>query len=338
VSTQHQLPPPAHMMQLITGCWVSCCIYVAAKLGLADHIAAGATTTAELAEKTGTDPSSLYRTLRALCSVGVFLETDSGTFELTPLGKTLQSGVPGSMKAMALAQLGDHYSAWGELLHSVRTGEIAFDHLHGMSVWKYYESHPEDGVNFTKAMSGLTQAVAANVIPAYDFSGQKTVADIGGGNGALLCAVLKSNPTLTGVVFDGEYVQQQAIAYFKDAGMNGQIKFQQGNFFDETPPRADVYVMKMILHDWNDEDSKKILENIRASMHEESKILVIESVLPEGNTPHPGKFMDINMLAMTGGRERTEREWKELVQRSGLRVSRIIPTQSPMFSIIEVQK
>jgi hypothetical protein len=335
---QQQPPPPVQMMQMITGFWTSCCIYSAAKLNIADHLKEKAQTAEQLAEATHSDAPSLYRILRALSSVGVFSENESHQFELTPLGATLQSDVPGSMKAMAIAQLGDHYNAWGNLIYSIKTGNIAFDNVEGMSVWKYYETHPDEGLNFMKAMSGMTGAAIANVLPCYDFSGFKTIVDVGGGNGALLMGVLNAAPQAKGIVFDEEYVVDETKKELKEKGFDKRCSTEAGSFLEFIPEGADGYLMKMILHDWNDEQCLQILNNCSRAMKPGSRLLVIEAVIPEGNAPHPGKFMDINMLAMTGGRERTEKEFKELFGKAGLKLSKIIQTHSPMFSIIEVTK
>ena len=206
MNDQHQLPPPAQMMQMITGFWTSCCIYNAAKLDIADLLADGAKPVGQLAEITHSDASSLYRVLRALASVGVFAENEKGEFSNTTLSDTLKDNIPGSMKAMAKAQLGDHYNAWGHLMYSIKTGGISFDKAEGMSVWEYYESHPDEGVNFMKAMTGLSDASVMNVLPAYDFSGFKTITDVGGGNGALLTGILATAKNSTGIVFDQDYV------------------------------------------------------------------------------------------------------------------------------------
>lgn len=331
-------PPPVQMMQMITGFWTSCCIYSAAKLNIADHLKDGPQTADQLAETTHSDAGALYRVLRALSSVGVFRENAQGEFELTPLGSTLQSDTPGSMKAMAIAQLGDHFNAWGNLMYSIKTGQISFDNIEGMSVWKYYELHPEEGVNFIKAMSGLTGAVIQHVLPAYDFSTFKTIVDIGGGNGALLTAVLDKAPQASGIVFDEEYVVEETKKLLKQKGYDNRCGTAAGSFFDFIPANADAYLMKLVLHDWNDEQCVQILTHCSNAMKPSSKLLVLDAVIPEGNEPHPGKFMDINMLAMTGGRERTEKEFAQLFAQAGLTLSRIIPTHSPMFSIIEVIK
>jgi len=331
-------PPPAQMLQMITGFWTSCCIYSAAKLDIADQLAKRPQTAAELAESTHCHAPSLNRVMRALVSSGIFSKNEQGEFENNALSETLRSNVPGSMKAMAIAQLGDHYDAWGNLIYSIKTGKTAFDKVEGMPVWKYYETHPEEGQNFMQAMTGLTGAVIKNVIPEYDFSDMDTIVDVGGGNGALLMAVLKSAPHAKGIVFDEEYVVEKTTEELAKKGFDGRCSTAAGSFFDFIPKDADGYLMKMVLHDWNDEQSLQILNNCRQAMKPGSKLLVIESVIPEEDTPHPGKYMDINMLAMTGGMERTEDEFASLFQKAGLKLSRVIHTHSPLFSIIEATK
>ena len=276
--------------------------------------------------------------MRALASVGIFSENDKGEFSNTPLSETLRNDVPGSMKAMAIAQLGDHFPAWGNLMYSIKTGNIAFDKVEGMSVWEYYATHPEEGLNFVKAMAGSTGAAIANVIPAYDFSQFNTIVDVGGGNGALLMAILNAAKNAKGIVFDEDYVVAETEKELSAKGFNERCSTEAGSFFDFVPKDADAYVMKFVLHDWDDEKSIQILKNCYTAMKPGSKILVIESVIPEGNTPHPGKFMDINMLAMTGGKERTEKEFGALFSKAGLKLSKVYHTNAPNFSIVEVVK
>ena len=331
-------PPPAQMMQLITGFWTSCCIYSAAKLDIADQLAHRPQSVEQLAESTHSHAPSLNRVMRALASAGIFSRNEEGHFCNNGLSETLRSDVPGSMKAMAIAQLGDHYNAWGNLVYSIKTGKTAFDQVEGMPVWKYYEMHPEEGANFMKAMTGLTGAAIQNVIPAYDFSAMHTIVDIGGGNGALLMAVLKTSPQARGIVFDEEYVVEKTKEELAKRGFDGRCTTAAGSFFDSVPKDADGYLMKMVLHDWNDDQSLQILNNCREAMKPGSKLLVIESVIPEEDSPHPGKYMDINMLAMTGGMERTEKEFAALLQKAGLKLTRVIHTHSPLFSIIEATK
>ncbi|HVW13159.1 MAG TPA: methyltransferase [Mucilaginibacter sp.] len=338
MNDQHQLPPPVQMMQMITGFWTSCCIYNAAKLNIADLLADGPKSVGRLAEITHSDTPSLYRVLRALASTGIFAENENCEFTNTMLSETLRDDTPGSMKAMALAQLGDHYNAWGNLMYSIKTGGISFDNVEGMPIWEYYESHPEEGVNFMKAMTGLSNASVMNVLPAYDFSAFKTIVDIGGGNGALLTGILGAVKDATGIVYDQEYVIAETKKVLAAKGYAVRCSAESGDFFKSVPAGADAYLMKMILHDWNDEQCTTILKNCNRAMNPGSKLLIIETVIPEGNVPHPGKFLDINMMAMTGGKERTEKEFAGLLSGAGLRLSGVTHTHSPMFSIVEAVK
>ena len=334
----HTPPPPAQMLQMISGFWVSNCIYNAAKLNIADLLADGPMSIEHLAKKTHSNGPALYRLLRALAGSGIFAENENGEFANTPLSETLREGVKGSMKAFVKAQLGDHFKAWGNLHHSLKTGGIAFDDAIGTSVWKYYESHPAEGLNFMQAMSDLSGEAIAAVIPAYDFSQFKHIVDIGGGNGAMLIAVLKAAPHARGVVFDEEYVVKKTQVILIENDLAGRANVEAGNFFNHVPADADAYLMKQILHDWNDLQAITILTNISKVLKKGSKLLIIEALIPEGNEPHPGKYLDINMMAMTGGKERTEKEFNELLSYSGLKLSRVIHTHSPLFAILEVIK
>ena len=338
MNDEKQLPPPAQMMHKITGFWTSCCIYAAVKLNIADMLATKPQTAEQLAETTNTHAPSLYRVLRALAGEGIFNENENGEFSNTSLGETLLDNVPGSMKAMALTQLGDHFGAWGNLEYSVKTGGIAFDNVEGMSVWKYYEENPEDGMNFMKAMTGLTAGAIKNIVPAYDFTQFKTIVDVGGGNGALLIAVLNAAPEAKGIVYDQEYVVNETNKIIESNGLSEQCSVEAGSFFDSVPPNADAYLMKSVLHDWEDEKCIDILKNCNEAMTLESKLLILESVIPGANIPHPGKFIDINMLVMTGGKERTEKEFATLLQQAGLKLTQVIRTNSPMISIVEAVK
>jgi hypothetical protein len=338
MSDQHQLPPPVQMLNMLTGFWISCCIYNAAKLNIADLLAQGPKSVDELAKSTGTQAPALYRLLRALAGTGVFVQNEQGEFANTPLSETLKEDVPGSMKAMAQAQLGDHFKAWGNLIYSLKAGGIAFDHAEGMTIWEYYSAHPDEGLNFMKAMTGLTGAIIAEVIPAYDFSQFKTIVDVGGGNGAFMMAVLNAAPHARGVVFDQDYVVKETQKELIMKDFAARCNVEAGSFFDHVPAGYDAYMMKLVLHDWNDIQCMTILTNCSNAMRKDSKLLIVEALIPEGNTPHPGKFMDINMMAMTGGKERTEKEFAELFAYAGLKLSKVIHTHSPMFSILEVIK
>jgi SAM-dependent methyltransferase len=323
---------------MISGFWISRAIYIAAKLGLADHLRDGPKTAQELAAVTGTHGPSLYRVLRALASVGVFVEEEEGGFTLTPLSETLRTDVPGSLRAFATVELGEeHYPAWGELLHSVTTGEIAFDRAFGMPVWKFFDQHPENAQTFNDAMTGLTLAVNDAVLSSYDFSSISKIVDVGCGHGSLIVSILKTNPDMKGVLFDAPSVVKGAQSRIEAEGMADRCDVVAGDFFDSAPGGGDAYILKWIIHDWDDERSIRILQNCHRAMKEKGTLLLVEAVIPRGSEPHFSKFMDLNMLVMTGGRERTENDYRMLLEASGFKLTRIIQTGSPM-SVIEGER
>jgi ubiquinone/menaquinone biosynthesis C-methylase UbiE len=337
---QSEPAPPPHivMLQMITGFWVSRTIHVAAKLGLADLVKDGPKTASELAEMTGTHAPSLYRALRGLASVGIFVEDNQKRFANTPLSETLRSDVPGSLRAMAMVELGqEHFPAWGNLMHSVKTGEIAFDNLFKQNVWEYYAQNPEDASNFNDAMKGLTEMVNAAVLAAYDFSGVNKLIDIAGGTGRLISAILNAHPQMRGALFDLPHVIAEAGPLLAAAGVSDRCETTAGDFFKSVTEGGDAYIMKWIIHDWDDEKSTIILKNIHRAMNPDGKLLIVEMVVPAGNQPDLSKFMDLNMLVMTGGRERTEAEFSELLAGAGFKLTRVIPTASP-FSVIEAAR
>jgi ubiquinone/menaquinone biosynthesis C-methylase UbiE len=329
------MPPNFVMLQMITAFWVSRAIYVAAKLGLADLIKDQPKTAEELAAATGTHAPSLYRVMRALASVGVFAEDKEGRFANTPLSETLRSDVPGSLRAFAMVELGqEHFPAWGNLMHSVKTSEIAFDNLFKQSTWEYYAQNPEDAHNFNVAMKGLTEMLNAAVLQAYDFSGINKLIDIGGGTGSLVAAILNAYPQMRGVVFDLPHAVAEAGPMLDAAGVHDRCELVSGDFFESVTEGGDAYILKLIIHDWDDEKSVAILRNIHRAMNEQGRLLLVETVVPEGNQPHLSKFLDLNMLVMTGGRERTEAEFSSLFAAAGFKLARVIPTESPV-SVIE---
>lgn len=323
------------MIEMVSGFWVSRVIYIAAKLGLADELKDGAKGAAELAESTNTHAPSLYRVLRALAGAGLLVEDEEQRFSLTPLGSTLRSDAPVSLRALATSELGEvHYPSWGALLHTVQTGEKAFDHVFGMNVWDYLAKHPENAKIFNQSMTDLTRLVEAAITEGYDFSSFKKIVDLGGGHGSLLASILKKNTGVKGVLFDAPQVIEGAKKRMEDEGLTARCEVKGGNFFESAPAGADAYVMKHILHDWADRESLVILKHIRNVIPENGKLIVFEQVVPEGNEPHLSKFADLIMMVMTGGRERTETEWRTLFAAGGFKLTRIIPTLSPV-SIIE---
>ncbi len=324
--------PQDVMLQMIFGFWVSRITYAAAKLGIADILSDGAKSFDEIATSVGAHAPSIYRLLRALASVGLLNEDDEKRFALTPLGETLKSG---AMRSFAIAELGeDHFVAWGNLLHSVKTGEKAFDNIFGMPVWQYYAEHPENGAIFNEAMTDLTLAVEAAVMEAYDFSPFEKIVDVGGGHGSFLASILKANTRAQGVLFDAPQVADGARARFDAEGLTPRCEVVGGDFFKAVPEGGDLYAMKMILHDWDDEQCVAILRNCHRAMKENGKIAVVEMVVTPHDEPSPSKLIDINMLVMTGGRERTREEFASLFEAAGFKLSRVIQTSSPV-SIVE---
>jgi hypothetical protein len=329
-----EMPPQMVLFQMMGGYWVSQAIYVAARLDLAGLLKDGAKGSEELAAATATHAPTLYRLLRALGSLGLFQEDEGGRFSLTPLGASLQDGA-NSVRAMVL-HLGEDASwrAWGELLQSVKTGETAFTLAHGMEVFPFYAQHPESNEVFNEAMTNYSEAVSAAVTGAYDFSGASTIIDIGGGHGSLISSILKANPNSRGILFDLPPAVAEASRRIEAEGLKERCTLAGGDFFDSVPQGGDAYILKAIIHDWDDERSLTILKNIRRAMNQDGRLLLIETVIPQGNEPSPAKLGDLHMLVMTGGRERTEAEYATLFEASGFRLTRIIPTGS-MVSIIE---
>ena len=330
-TTSVDIPPPVAMLQMIAGFWVSRAIYIAAKLGIADLLKDGAKNSEALAQATGLHAPSLYRVLRALASVGVFAEDEQGRFALTPLAATLRTDVPGSLRAFAIAELGeDHYPAWGEVLHSVKTGEIAFDHLFGMDVWQYRAQHPEDGKIFDEAMASFSSVVNATVVASYDFSSIGKIVDVGGGDGSLIASILQANPGMKGVLFDLPHVIVGARRRIEAEGLAERCDVVAGDAFASVPSGGDAYLLKWIIHDWDDARSVTLLKSCHRAMAKNGKLLVVEAIIPSDDTPSFHKFMDLNMLVMTGGCERTEAEYQTLLEAAGFRLVGIIPTQSEM--------
>jgi ubiquinone/menaquinone biosynthesis C-methylase UbiE len=326
------------MLQMITNFWVTRTIYAAAKLGLADLVKDGAKSAEELAAATGAHAPSLYRLLRALASVGIFVEDDQKRFAQTPLSETLRSDTPGSLRAMAMVELGqEHFPAWGNLMHSVMTGEIAFDNLFKQNAWEYYAQNPEDASNFNTSMKGLTEMVNAAVLASYDFSGFGKVVDVAGGTGRLISSILCVNSEARGELFDLPHVIAEAGPLLSAAGVKDRCETTTGDFFKSVPEGGDAYVMKWIIHDWDDEKSIVILKNIHRAMNKDGKLLLIEMVVPEGNQPDLSKFMDLNMMVMTGGCERTESEFSALLSAAGFKLNRVVRTSSPVCVVEAVR-
>jgi hypothetical protein len=323
-------------MEMLQGPWIAQAIYAAAALGLADQVAAGPRRPEDLAAAVGAEPAALQRLLRALAGLGIFAEDDAGRFGLTPLAATLQSDVPGSMRAMALLIGSEwHWRAWEDFLTSVRQGGPAFDRVHGLNPFAFFGQHPEAGAVFDRAMTSFTAQVNAAIVQAYDFSGFQTLVDVGGGQGTLLAAILQAQPHLQGVLLDLPAVVEAARPALAAAGVAERCEIVAGDFFGELPRGGDAYLLKNIVHGWNDARAAAILQRCGAAMAADSRLLLVESVIPPGNAPSLGKLMDLEMLVMTeGGRERTEEEFRALLGAGGFQLLGVTPTRSPV-SVIE---
>lgn len=334
---QQTVPPPVFILQLAMGAIMTQALGVAAKLGIADLLADGEKPVDELASASEAHAPSLYRILRSLASTGVFVETAPRVFANTQVSNLLRSDVPGSMRNGVIFMAEPwHYNVWGNMLHSARTGETAWKATHGQEVFDWFPSHPEESEIFNRAMTDMSAGAAPAVVAAYDFSGINVLADIAGGHGLLLAQILKSNSEMKGILFDMDHVIAGADEMLETQGVADRVEKVSGDFFKEVPS-ADAYIMKHIIHDWDDERSIKIMQSIHRAMIGDGKVLLIEMVIPEGNDPHPGKILDLEMLTSPGGLERTEAEYASLFERAGFRLNRIIPTFSP-FSVIEAVK
>jgi hypothetical protein len=330
-------PIQADMLDLITGYWISCGVHVAAKLKLADHLAGGPQDVRNLATASKSHAPTLTRLLRMLAGAGVFRERDDGRFENTPLSETLRSDVPGSMRGFAVMMVDGHnLHAWADLTQCVKTGESAFERVFGMRAFEWFAKNPLQAKEFGESMTSISAMEVPAIAAAYDFSGFQKIVDVGGGHGSLMAAILAQTPGARGVVYDRPEVVENARkdTIARTAGIGERLEFMAGSFFDSVPPGADAYVMKYILHDWEDELCVKILANCRRALAPRGKVLVVDNVITPGNEPQWGKKLDINMLVLTGGRERTEKDFAQLFQASGLRLSRVIQTACPL-SIVE---
>ncbi len=329
--------PASQIMRMLSAYWISQALSVAAKLGLADLVVSGPRSAEDLARATKTHAPSLYRLLRALASVGVFADDGHGRFALTPLAECLRSDLPGSQRALAITTGEEHYRAWGELHYSVQTGKTAFDKVYGMPVFDFLSGHPEQAKLFDAAMVGVHGRESAAMLDTYDFSDVSVLADVGGGNGSLLTAVLGKYPALRGILYDLPGVTERAKANIQAAGLSGRCQVKGGNFFEAVPGGADAYLMRHIIHDWDDERAIKILQNVHRAMSADGRLLVVEGIIPPGNDPSFTKLLDLTMLVVPGGKERTEDEYHELFRAGGFRLTRIVPTAAEV-SVIEGTK
>ena len=333
--TAGELSPRDALWRMTNGYQVSQAIHVVATLRIADLLEDGPRSADELAEATGTHATALYRILRALASVGVFAEETDGRFGLTPLAEHLRTDASGSLRSWAML-IGRpyHFTTWGHLLHSVKTGVPAFPEVYGMTTWEYRAAHPEEGEIFDAAMTGLSLAEAEAVVRSYDFSGISVLVDVGGGEGALLAAILAANPALRGILFDQRHVVVGVGPLLEQAGVADRCEVVGGSFFEAVPEGADAYLLASIIHDWDDAAAIEILSKCRAAIADTGRLLLVERRIRPANEPDPAKFIDLMMLVMLGGQERTADEYERLYAGAGFRLTSIIRTGS-LLDIIE---
>jgi len=326
-------PSPPRLFQMATGYWISQAVYVAAKLGIADLLEDGPQSSVVLSAATRSDARSLFRLLRALSSIGVLSQVGDDRFSLSRLGNALRTNVPGSLRA-AVITIGEiHYRACGELLHGVQSGTPAFNHAFGTSLFEYLQQNSEAAGAFNRGMTNLASLLAHAVALAYDFSGIAFIVDVGGGEGELLMKILELYPETSGIVFDlGKTfgLPKRSVSSAK------RCSYVAGNFFDSVPAKADAYLLCGVIHDWSDDRAAVILKNCRKAMAKNGRVLIVETIVPESRSGSGSfsKILDLNMMVMTGGRERTKSEFHALLDAADLKLTRIVPTLAPQ-SIIE---
>lgn len=320
------------LAQMLAGSWITQGIYAAAELGIADAIADGPLTAEELAVRMGAESDALYRLLRALACAGIFEEDADGKFSLTPLAEQLRSDIPDSQRSFAIMMGAEFYQSWGNLLFSVRTGNEAYRKTYGRSFFEYMTEHPDRHAIYDAAMTGVHGGETKPMLEAYDFSPFETVADLGGGNGLMLAAILERYPAARGILFDLPGVADRAQHVLEARGLSDRCRIVGGDFF-RSVPNADAYLMRHVLHDWQDEQATAILRNCRRAMNPRGRILAIETVISPMNEPCFGKWLDLMML-IVNGRERTEDQYRHLFSQAGLEVNRVVPTAREV-SIIE---
>ena len=327
--------PVVSLLELVSGMRVTQLIYVAAKLGIADLLKDGSKNIDELASKVRAHPRALYRVLRALASKGIFAEVGDRQFELTALAEPLQEKVPGSVRAWAIMYGEEGYwKPWGDLMNCVKTGDTPVNHVFGMGRWEYLTRNAEAGTIFNKAMSAMTEQEANAVVEAYDFSSVNKVIDLGGGHGTLITAILKRNLHVQGVLTDRPPVANEAKALIKSEGLEDRCEVVGGDFFKSVPSGADIYILKSVIEDQEDDGVVTILKNCRRAMGNHARLLIVDLIKSPHGSPSPTIMFDVQMMVITGGLLRTGEEYGELVEKAGFKVNRILTTKSEL-SIIE---
>ena len=325
--------PEQIITRMIAGFQLTQLVYVAAKLRIADHLAKGPQDVAQLAAATESNADALYRVLRALAGLGVFAEDEGRRFRLTPAGELLRTGVPGSLRGNAESR-GEDWSwrAWGALLQSVRTGTTGFDLVYGKNTFDWFAENPEAARIFDELQADVTRRTANPVAAAYNFSTARTIVDVGGGNGTLLTAILRRHPTPRGILFDLPHVVDAARPGL-DPAVKDRCELVGGDFFKAVPSGGDLYVMKYILHDWEESRALAILATLHRAMRPEARLLVVEDLVCGPNVPCAAKIQDVQMLVRTGGKNRTEREYRELLRAGRFETVRVVPASGDLALI-----
>ena len=324
------------LRQSIDAYQLSQCLYVAAKLGIADLLKDGPQSHEQLANVTGAQPTALFRVLRALASAGVLNRLQDGRFELNDVSEYLCSEAPGSLRAWAILAGEQPYPAWGQLLNAVQTGQPGFDRVFGVSNWEYRVQNPAAAQVFNAAMSEGARASTAAIVEAYGFVGLDRIVDVGGGQGALLAGILKTNPSARGVLFDLEHVVAGAPEPLKAAGVSDRCEIVAGSFLERVPSGGDGYILKDIILNWTDQESVLILRNCRQAMKENATLLIMERIIASDQPTLEATMADLRMMVMLGGQERTIAEFHTLLGEAGFEPTKVIPTRSP-YQIIEAK-
>ncbi len=324
------LPPDARLMQLIFGKTLTQCVSLLARFRLADHLASGPLTAEELADLTGLRSDYLFRILRLMAGVGVLTRDPGDRFGLTDVGQLLRTNVHGSLQPIAEYMTDPWcWQPWKEFANGLTNGDPIFERTFGKPVFEYLAEHPAEAEVFNAGMTGFSEMVSHAILQNYQFRSFTHIIDVGGGHGSLLAHILKQNPSCRGTVFDAPQVIEGAKTAIRDQRLDGRCDAVGGNFFESVPAGGDLYVLKHIVHDWNDEKALTILKNTRRAIANGGKVILVEMVVPESNEPSFAHLLDLEMMVVCDGKERTANEYRELLLQAGFRMTRILPLKAP---------
>jgi hypothetical protein len=336
MTDQSALPPPAAVLKLVTGMWAAKTAATTASMKIPDQLAHGPKSAEEVARAIGANADAVYRLMRGAAAIGLFTMDSGRRFALTPVGDCLRSDSPHSMRSLLVAEMAPgHWLPWGQLEEAVRTGKPAAPKALGTDIWEYYKKNADEGFLFAEAMSGMSHVAMQAVLASYSFAGASKVVDVGGSHGSFLSAVLQREKTARGVLFDRPEVIEGAGPTLDAAGVADRVERVAGSFFEKVPA-GDVYLVKHILHDWTDDECVTILKRIREAMAPAGRVVVVEMLIADDGPPSPAPLLDLNMLVMLTGRERTAEEFGALFAKAGLKLSGVTPTPSP-FAVIEAR-